>query len=112
MLLDDVVYGSNWESNQKGNWLGVDFETGKTYFNQEWKGFSKGSIVSADGMLYVYEEKRGEVALIKPSKEKFDVISSFTIKDGKGAHWAHIVIADKVMYIKRGEVLLAYDIKE
>ncbi|MFI3291609.1 MAG: PQQ-binding-like beta-propeller repeat protein [Opitutales bacterium] len=112
VLLDGKLYGANWNNNNSGNWQCVDWQTGETIYNQEWEGFSKGSVVSADGLLYVYEEKRGEVALVNPKSDKFDIISSFTITDGKGPHWAHIVIADKVMYIKRGEVLFAYDIKE
>ncbi|MFI3291608.1 MAG: PQQ-binding-like beta-propeller repeat protein [Opitutales bacterium] len=112
VLLGDRLYGANWKSNTSGSWQCVDWKSGKTIYNQEWEGFSKGSMVYADGLLYVYEEKRGEVAIVDPKADKFEPISSFTITDGKGPHWAHIVIADKVMYIKHGEVLFAYDIKE
>ena len=38
---------------------------------------SKGEMVYADGMLYVYEEKRGNVGLVKPDPSGFKVISSF-----------------------------------
>ncbi len=112
VLLNDRIYGANWETNQQGNWMSVDWNTGKSIYNDEWLGHSKGSVVSADGLLYVYEEKKGQVALVNPNANKFDVISSFQIKDGRGSHWAHIVISDKVMYVKRGVMLLAFDIKE
>jgi outer membrane protein assembly factor BamB len=31
---------------------------------------------------------------------------------GKGRHWAHPVICGGRLYIRHGEVLMAYDIKE
>ena len=42
-------------------------------------------------MLYCYSE-RGDVALVKPNPQKFEVVSSFKLKLGTGEHWAHPVI--------------------
>ena len=44
----------------------------------------KGSISVADGMLYCYEEKRGNLALVEHTPEDFKVVSSFRITKGSG----------------------------
>ena len=64
VLLDGTIYGSTMLDNTRGNWASVNWETGETNWEEEW--FTKGSIISADGMLYLYEEKNGNVALVKP----------------------------------------------
>jgi outer membrane protein assembly factor BamB len=95
--------------NSKGNWVCLEWETGEVMFEQEW--ITKGSIVSADGMLYCYEERSGNVALVKPNPEKFDVISTFNIQAGSGPHWAHPYIADGKLLMRHGNVLMIFNIK-
>ncbi|MCK5135931.1 MAG: PQQ-binding-like beta-propeller repeat protein [Bacteroidales bacterium] len=84
------------------------WETGKVMYEEKW--YNKGSIIYADGLLYVYEEKRGHVGLVEPTPEGFRVISSFKIDGGSGPHWAHMSIYDKKLFIRHGEVLFVYDI--
>ena len=105
----NYLYGSNWINNAQGNWICLDWDSGKVMYNETWH--TKGSIVYADGMLYCYEERGGNVALVRPNPEKFEVVSSFAIKDGTGPHWAHPYIADKKLFIRHGEVLMVFDIK-
>ena len=57
------------------------------------------------------DERRGTVALVRPSREKFDIVSSFNITKGEGPHWAHPVIVNGVMYIRHGSALMAYKVK-
>lgn len=112
ILLDGVLYGSNWTNNTSGNWMAVDWETGKTLWETAWPGGkSKGSIISADGKLYQYDERRGFVGLVNPSREKLDIISEFRITKGEGPYWAHPVINDGVMYIRHGSYFAAFIIK-
>ncbi|MBS0000270.1 MAG: PQQ-like beta-propeller repeat protein [Cyclobacteriaceae bacterium] len=103
------LFGSNWLNNSKGNWVCLDWKTGKVMFEDEW--ITKGSIVYADGLLYCYEERSGNVALVNPTPEKFDVISRFTIAFGSGPHWAHPYISDGKMLIRHGDVLMVFHIK-
>ena len=111
VLIDNLIYGSNWISNAQGNWCAVDWNTGETRYENQWGENGKGSIIAADGMIYCYDERRGAVGLVKPNPEKFDVVSEFRITKGEGPHWAHPVINDGVMYIRHGSVLMAYIIK-
>ena len=109
VLVDGYLYGSNWLSNKDGNWVCVDWDTGETKYEKEWH--NKGSIITAEGMLYCYEEKGGTLALVKATPEDFAIVSFFTITQGQGQHWAHPVISDGVLYMRHGDVLMAYDIK-
>lgn len=109
VLVDGYLYGSNWISNHQGNWVCVDWKTGRTVYEKTWE--TKGSIISAEGMLYCYEEKGGKVALVKASPDDFAIVSVFTITLGAQQHWCHPAISDGVLYIRHGDVLMAYDIR-
>ncbi len=105
----DYIYGSNWSDKRKEKWCCVDWNTGETIYEKAWN--RKGSISAADGMLYCYDEK-GNLALVEPSPEDFKIKSSFRIRKGSGPHWSQPVIHNGVLYIRHGEVLMAYDIKK
>jgi outer membrane protein assembly factor BamB len=106
----NYIYGANWENNRMGNWVCLNWKTGKVMYEEEWN--NKGSIIAADGMLYCYEEKKGNIALVKANPDKFDIVSSFKIPMGKGPHWGHPAISDGRLYVRHGEALMVYDIKK
>jgi hypothetical protein len=78
----------------------------------EEKWFTKGPIISAEGMLYCLDEKNGNMGLVKPDPRKFTLISSFKAPLGKGPYWAHPSISNGILYIRHGDVLMAYDIRK
>ena len=104
------LYGSNWENNNSGKWVCMDWDTGNVVYEQNWENLGKGSIQYADGMLYMYEERRGTVGLAKPG-DKLDVVSKFPIRYGTKEHWAHPTISDGILYVRRGDALAAFDIR-
>ncbi len=110
VLVDGYIYGANWLSNADGNWCCLEWNTGKKMYEEYWK--CKGSIISSEGMLYIYDEKTGFVGLVKPNPERFDLVSSFKVKEGSGPYWAHPVIHNGNLYIRHGEALMVYNIKE
>ena len=62
--------------------------------------------------LYIYEgPKRGIVHLVKATPEGFQRAGLFTVTEGDGNHWAHPAIANGVLYIRHGDVLLAYNLR-
>jgi outer membrane protein assembly factor BamB len=109
VLYDGTIYASDMINNAKGNWTSVDWETGETNWEKEW--FTKGSIIAADGRLYLYEEKSGHVALVQPDTTEMKIISTFQVTEGEGPHWAHPAIYDGLLYIRHGNVLLVYNIQ-
>jgi outer membrane protein assembly factor BamB len=110
VLIDGNIYGSNWIDNSRGNWCCIDWQSGKSMYEARWQ--TKGSVIAADRMLYLYDEKNGNVGLVRPDSEKFVLVSSFKIPDGKGPCWAHPGIKDGILYIRHGDVLMAYDIRK
>lgn len=107
--LDGYIYGSNWQSNSKGKWVCLDWNSGETKYETEW--LTKGALVYADGLFYILEEKSGTVALVKPDPSKFEVISSFKLQGGSGPFWSHPFISNGKLYLRHGEVLFVYNIK-
>ncbi len=111
VLVDGYIYGSNFNTITTGDWVCLDWNTGKVMYEAAWNG-NKGSIIYADGMLYCYDENTGDVALVKPSPKRFEIVSSFRVTEGTGKHWAHPALSDGRLYIRHGDALMAYDIKE
>ena len=109
VLYDGYVYGSNWFNNSNGRWVCMKWDNGEIKYVADWN--SKGPLVMADGLLYAYNE-RGRVGLIEPDPDGFKLISEFRIKKGSGPHWAHPFIADGKLFMRHGDVLTVYDIKE
>jgi outer membrane protein assembly factor BamB len=108
VLVDGKLYGANWQSNKQGKWVCVDWETGKTLYEQEWG--NKGSLSYADGMLYCFEENSGTVGLVKATPDGFNPVSSFQITQGEKEYWAHPVVCGKRLYIRHGDILMSFDI--
>lgn len=107
--LDGFIYGSNWQSNSKGKWVCLDWNSGETKYETDW--LTKGALIHADRLFYILEEKSGTVALVKPDPSKFEVISSFKLQGGSGPFWSHPFIANGKLYLRHGEVLFVYNIK-
>jgi hypothetical protein len=110
VAIDGYIYGSNWLNNGNGNWCCIEWATGKKMYEEHWK--CKGSVIAAEGLLYLFDEKSGNVGLVKPDPGKFEVISSFRVTEGSGPHWAHPVIHNGYLYLRHGKALMVYDIKE
>ncbi len=110
VLLGNTLFSSNYQTNTMGKWIAVDWITGKTLWQQDW--YNKGSIISADGMLYLFEEKSGHVGLARPSDQKLDMISEFRLPTkSEGPFWAHPVIHNGRLYVRHGDYLAVYDIR-
>lgn len=109
VYVDGYIYGANWLHNRDGHWCCINWETGEKMYETKWN--NKGSIIYADNLLYCYDEKYGNVALVEPTPEEFKIISSFKVEEGRGPYWAHPVIVNGVLYLRHGDFLLAYKIK-
>jgi outer membrane protein assembly factor BamB len=109
VLLGDQIYGATHMAKPVDMWTCVDWNTGKILWQEKW--YVRGSIISADGMLYLFEEKSGHVGLVKPDATKFDLVSEFQITKGEGPFWAHPSISKGRLYIRHGDVLMVYKIK-
>jgi outer membrane protein assembly factor BamB len=100
----DYIYGSG----EKTHWHCVDWQTGKVMYSDQ--TLARGNVIAADGILYIYSDK-GEMALVKPNPEGFEIVSKFPITLGTEQHYAHPVIYQGVLYVRHGDTLMAYRIK-
>lgn len=71
----------------------------------------RGSILYADDRLYVHSEQGGLVQLLDVQPDRYTMCGSFRMTRGSGPHWAHPVVADGTLYIRRGSALVAYDVR-
>jgi len=105
VVVDGYIYGT---SHKKPAWHCLDWKTGKETYSSP--GLGKGNVIYADGLIYFYGEN-GKVGLVKPNPKSFELLSSFSVTQGSNPHWAHTVISDGVLYVRHGEVLMAYKIR-
>jgi outer membrane protein assembly factor BamB len=70
----------------------------------------RGATIYADSMVYTYSEK-GEVSLFDIHHGGLKLISTFTVTQGTNEHYAYPVIKNGILYIRRGDVLMAYSIR-
>ena len=105
VLVNDYLYGSGHEAR---GWFCLDFKTGAQAWNHK-KG--KGSLTYAEENLYCLDE-HGDMSLVRAIPDSFSLISSFKApKGGRGAFWAHPVVAGGHLYVRHADHLYAYRIK-
>ena len=103
--IGNYVYGSG--DNHK-YWFCLDWKTGEQKYKD--RSIAVGAVIAAEDMLYCYSD-RGEMALVKATPEKFDMVSKYSITLGTEQHWAHPVLHKGVMYVRHGNTLMAYAVK-
>jgi len=104
IFLEGHLYGAT----MKGRWVCLSAADGAVKWEE--RGVGKGSVTYADGHFYCYGEK-GTLGLVKATPGSHQLAGEFKIALGDGVHWAHPSIADGRLYIRHGDVLLAFDIK-
>jgi len=107
VLLNGKIYGLG---DQIKGLHCVDWQTGKELAFEKMNN-KFGSIISAEGMIYTYDES-GEVALIEPTLSGFKKTGGFKVPFGAAQHWAHPVIENGRLYIRHGNSLMVYDIRK
>lgn len=103
-----VKIGDYMYSNGGGPLLCMHFRTGKIAWQN--RSVGKGSLVAADGMLYVFSEGH-EVALVEANPEEYREHGRFKIAAHGRPSWAHPVVAGGKLYLRDQEWLGAYDVR-
>ena len=109
ILLDGYLYGTNQEGL-----VAADFATGKVSWQSEG---GPGSVLLADGRLYVHWESGG-VSLVEATPEEFREMGSFTPPDPpehklgqREMAWTYPVVANGRLYIRDLGTLWCYDVR-
>ena len=103
VVLDGLLYTTM--ENRK--LLALDTETGGIRHSVR---AVSGSIVHADGKLFIYGHN-GRLQLFGLEGGKPELRSEMRISHGTGHHFSFPVIADGIMYIRRGDALMAFDLR-
>jgi outer membrane protein assembly factor BamB len=90
--------------------LCLDESTGKILSHYDRISYS--NLMVADNMLFSYEDKTGRVSLFRMNGNNFELLSSFKVTAGSGPRIAHMSIANGLLFVRHGKVLLAYDLKK
>jgi outer membrane protein assembly factor BamB len=107
ILLDGYLYGAD----SRRNWVCFDWKTGETKYAEA--GVGKGSLTCAEGMLYTFAESGRNVGLVQATPAGHRVVSEFQIPEGgEGKSWAHPVVCGGRLYLRHGDLLFVYDIRE
>lgn len=102
VLLD----GSLYTTLENKKLVALDTKTGRIRYSVR---AAYGNIVEADGKLIVYGHN-GVVQLFGLDEGKPVLRSEMRIKNGTGQHFSFPVIANGIMYIRRGDALMAFRI--
>ena len=104
VILDGHIYG-----NHNRGWTCLDLATGK----KKWyaRGVGKGSLCTADGMLYLFGESGGKAAVAPVSTTGLELAGSVTVK-GDGPSWAHPVVIGGRLYLRYDDNLYCYDVAD
>jgi len=105
IVKDDHIYGSMY---RKGLWCCIRTTDGQILYSSNKLG--DGNIIMSDGLFYCYSEK-GEVALVNATPASFSVVSKFSVPLGTEAHWSHPVIYQGRLYVRHGNAMMVYDIR-
>ena len=104
--LGDFVYG---HADDKG-WTCQDFKTGEAKWQSNQPG--KGSLIYADGRLYLRVEDKGTIVLIEASPAGYKEHGRFEQPDRSDkTAWPYPVIAHGKLYLRDMDTLLCYDVK-
>jgi outer membrane protein assembly factor BamB len=104
VLVGDNLYGFDGSNLTCLNW-----KTGEVAWSD--RSVGKGSLVCADGHLYVRSE-RGTVALVEATPSAYVEKSRFEQPErSKEPAWAHPVVVGGRLYVHDQDLLLCYDVK-
>jgi outer membrane protein assembly factor BamB len=109
------VYGFH----EDRNWACQDLASGKIAWPKNPRLRQKvksGSVLAADGRLYVLDEL-GTVAMLDASPKAFKVISQFSLpaasklRKARGGLWTHPSLSDGKLYLRDQELVFCYQVK-
>lgn len=105
-VFEGFVVEDNWlyTTMENKKLLALDTETGRIRHSVR---AVSGSIVYADNKLFIYGHN-GVVQLFSLKDGIPELRSEMRIRDGSGHHFSFPVIVDGVMYIRRGNALMAF----
>ncbi|MFL5241061.1 MAG: PQQ-binding-like beta-propeller repeat protein [Gemmataceae bacterium] len=110
LVVGDYAYG---DTDDQGAPFCAEVKTGKVLWKRkhdQGQGRGSASVTYADGRLY-FHYQNGVVALVEASPDGYRETGSFKVKTDGNA-WAHPVVAGGRLYLREGDALFCYDVRE
>jgi outer membrane protein assembly factor BamB len=109
VLVGDHLYG---DSDDKGIPFCAELMTGKIVWKQRGSGKNSATVMAADGHVYVrYSD--GTLSLVKADPAEYREVANFKVPgSGDRPSWAHMVILDGRLYLREGDAILCYDVRQ
>jgi outer membrane protein assembly factor BamB len=104
VLVGDHLYGFS-----SSILTAVKFDTGEVAWRD--RSVGKGSLVFADGRLYLFSEK-GVVGLAEATPTGYVERGRFSIQAGNLETWTHPVVAGGRLYLRDQDTIYAYDVRQ
>ncbi len=103
-----LVVNDHLLTTVKGNWL-LSLEPEKGAITDSLK-VATGSLAFADDKIFCYGNN-GEISLVRYIENRLEIAGQLKIDGGTGHHFSYPVLASGIMYIRRGDALMAYKVK-
>jgi outer membrane protein assembly factor BamB len=110
LVVGDHVYG---DTDDQGAPYCAEVKTGKVLWKrkaEDSKGRGSASVTYADGRLY-FQYENGVIALVEATPDGYKESGSFKVKTD-GSAWAHPVVVGGRLYLREGDSLFCYDVRE
>lgn len=110
-----LVGGHLYGHSDGAGWVCQELATGKEVWSH--KGFGKGAVHYADGMLYCLDERSGDVALVEANTQGWKEVARFKLaplsekRSRQGGIWPHPVVVNGRLYLRDQEYLHCFDVK-
>jgi len=104
VLVGDTLYGFS-----SSILTALNFDTGKMAWRD--RSVGKGSLIHADGMLYLYSE-RGVVGLAEANPTAYRERGRFTIETSGSSTWAHPIITNGKLILRDQDTIRAFDVRQ
>ena len=104
VLINNNIYGTDYTTK---HFSCVEWKTGNV--KKTIKQYAPATVMAADGMIYCYTYK-GEMVLIKPNSEGFEIVSKFQTEGKKKDHIAHPVVKAGRLYLRYNNSLWVYNV--
>jgi len=104
VLVGDHLYGFS-----SSILTAMKFDTGEVSWRD--RSVGKGSLVFADGRLYLFSEK-GVVGLAEATPTGYVERGRFSIQAGNLETWTHPVVAGGRLYLRDQDTIYAYDVRQ
>ena len=104
VLIGDHMYGFG-----SGGLICMHYLTGEVAWRA--RSVGKGSLIAADGMLYLLSENH-QLALAEATPQEYREHGRFSLEPHGRPSWAHMALADGILYVRDQQSLSAYDVRK